>query len=590
MKSRIIFFLFFDLIISAITLYSAYLLRFNLDIPSSMIEKIPTIFATIFILKFIFLYMFRVYFLIWRLVSLQDILNIIKAHIFSYGIFTAIVLTSLNFYKIDFLLPIPKSVIIIDFALSLGIIAILRMGRRLYFENRIPEVSNPTLIIGVDEGVDFIIKKARRGKIPYSPVAILDLKKDSKKINNYISNLKVYGIENLEKVVTNYGIKSVIVTKETSSLDALFENLKNLGVSDFKVASPISNKIKNVSIEDLLARHPKDLDLEAIQKFIEGKRILITGAGGSIGSELSKQVEKFGADEILLLDHSEYNLYQIGENLKNSKHKNYLLNIVNRDDLEKVFQANEIDLVLHSAAYKHVPLCEENIGSAIENNIFGSINVIDLAIEYEVPKVVIISTDKAVRPTNVMGATKRVVELYAQNVDSGNSEIGAVRFGNVLGSSGSVIPKFKKLIENNQPITVTHPDITRYFMLVSEACQLVLQTGTVSQGGEIFILDMGEPVKIVDLAEKMKKLYGKESLQIEFIGLRPGEKKFEELLISDAEMKTKYESIFVTEPTKIDFRQLQKDISKMLFADEVRKLEILKNIVPEFQHNQNLGN
>jgi UDP-N-acetyl-D-glucosamine 4,6-dehydratase len=590
MKSRMIFFLFFDLIISAITLYSAYLLRFNLDIPSSMIEKIPTIFTTVFILKFIFLYLFRVYFLIWRLVSLQDILNIIKAHILAYGIFTAIILTSLNFYKIDFLLPIPKSVIIIDFALSLGIIAILRMGRRLYFENRIPEVSNPTLIIGVDEGVDFIIKKARRGKISYSPVAILDIKKDSQKINNYISNLKVYGIENLEKVVTNYGIKSVIVTKETSSLDALFENLKSLGVSDFKVASPISNKIKNVSIEDLLARHPKDLDLEAIQKFIEGKRILITGAGGSIGSELSKQVEKFGAGEILLLDHSEYNLYQIGESLKGSKHKNYLLNIVNRDDLEKVFKSNEIDLVLHSAAYKHVPLCEENISSAIENNIFGSINVIDLAIEHEVPKVVIISTDKAVRPTNVMGATKRVVELYAQNVDSGKTKIGAVRFGNVLGSSGSVIPKFKQLIENNQPITVTHPDITRYFMLVSEACQLVLQTGTVSKGGEIFILDMGEPVKIVDLAEKMKKLYGKESLKIEFIGLRAGEKKFEELLISDAEMKTKYESIFVTEPTKIDFRQLQKNISKMLFADEVRKLEILKNIVPEFKHNKNLQN
>jgi UDP-N-acetyl-D-glucosamine 4,6-dehydratase len=581
MKLRILFFLLFDILFSFLTVYFSYLLRFNFDIPEPFEKNILEVFLTITILKTIALYYFKVYFLIWRLVSLHDIINIIKSHLIAYFLFTLFVLL-----KLDYLLPIPKSVIMIDFFLSLGLISVFRMGRRLYIENRIPEVSNPTLIIGVDEGVDFILKKCRSGKIPYSPVAILDIRENSKRINTYISNLKVYSIDSLEAIVENYGINSVIITKEKISLDSLFERLKNLGIAEFKVASPLSNKIKDISIEDLLARHPKDLDLDAIRNFIKGKTVLITGAGGSIGSELSKQVRDFEAEKILLLDHSEYNLYQIDDLLKSKTHRNYLVNILDRKKLEKVFSENKIDLVLHSAAYKHVPLCEENISSAIENNIIGSMNVIDLAVKYEIPKLVIISTDKAVRPTNVMGTTKRIVELYAQNVESQKTQIGAVRFGNVLGSSGSVIPKFKKLIEENRPITVTHPDITRYFMLISEACQLVLQAGTLAKSGEIFILDMGEPVKIVNLAEKMKKLYGKESLPIEFVGLRAGEKKYEELLISDAEMKTKYESIFITEPTKYQLEKLQNDIQKLISVDEVEKLKVLKEIVPEFKHNK----
>jgi UDP-N-acetyl-D-glucosamine 4,6-dehydratase len=488
--------------------------------------------------------------------------------------------------RLDYLLPIPKSVIFIDFFLSLGFISLFRISRRLYLENRVTMTANPTLIIGVTDRVDHIIKQCRTGELNYSPVAILDIEEETTRKRGYISNVRIYGEENLRDIVNNYGIQSVIINSQVGDMNHLFDKLKKLGVSHIKISSGLSEKISNISIEDLLARHPKDLDLVAVEKFIRGKRVLITGAGGSIGSELSIQVKGFGADEVYLVEHSEFNLYQINEKLVKTNHKNYLIDIKNRERLRDVFAENRVDLVLHAAAYKHVPLCEENIDSAVENNILGSINVIDLAIEYGVDKVVIISTDKAVRPTNVMGTTKRIVELYAQNIDAGKTEIGAVRFGNVLGSSGSVIPKFKELIESNQPITVTHPDITRYFMLISEACQLVLQAGTLAKNGEIFILDMGEPIKIVDLAKKMKQIYGREDLPIQFVGLRPGEKKYEELLISDSEFNTKYESIFVTKPTEYNIEELRKDIERLIEAKGLEKLPILKEIVPEFNHNQ----
>jgi UDP-N-acetyl-D-glucosamine 4,6-dehydratase len=241
------------------------------------------------------------------------------------------------------------------------------------------------------------------------------------------------------------------------------------------------------------------------------------------------------------------------------------------------------DIVIHAAAYKHVPLCEANQASVISNNIQGSINVIDLSIQYRVEKVVVISTDKAVRPTNVMGATKRVVELYANNVDAQATEIVAVRFGNVLGSSGSVIPKFKQQIERGGPVTVTDPEINRYFMLISEACQLVLQAAAIAKGGELFVLDMGEPIKIMDLAKQMISLYGKEGeVEIEITGLRPGEKLYEELLLDESDKETRYRSIFIAKPTAYAISQLTHDIALLLGADN--KMEVLQKIVPEFTH------
>jgi UDP-N-acetyl-D-glucosamine 4,6-dehydratase len=260
--------------------------------------------------------------------------------------------------------------------------------------------------------------------------------------------------------------------------------------------------------------------------------------------------------------------------------------VVNREFLDETFKKYKPQIVIHAAAYKHVPLVESNIDEAILNNVICIKNVIYISIKYGVEKFVMISTDKAVRPTNVMGTTKRICELYSQNSNGNGTEIVAVRFGNVLGSSGSVIPKFKEQIENGQNLTVTHPDITRYFMLIPEACELVLQAGAIGEGGELFILDMGEPIKIVDLARKMIELSGREDISIEFTGLRPGEKLYEELLIDDSDAKTPYESITVAKPTKYNIEKLNQDIEELLTCKD--KLAKLKEIVPEFNHQKNL--
>ena len=302
-------------------------------------------------------------------------------------------------------------------------------------------------------------------------------------------------------------------------------------------------QLKPISVEDLLARKPKDLDLVSIKNFISDKVVMITGAGGSIGSELSRQVKNFGAKQMILLDHSEFNLYQIMEELNGANVVPIMQSVQHKESLEEVFKKYKPEIVIHAAAYKHVPLCESNVYEAIQNNVFGTKNVIDLSIAYGVTELVLISTDKAVRPTNVMGTTKRICELYASAVPSGNTEIVAVRFGNVLGSSGSVIPKFQSQIDKGEPITVTHPDITRYFMLIPEACQLVLQAGSIAKGGELFILDMGEPIKIVDLAKKMIELSGRDDIEIQFTGLRAGEKLYEELLISEDDLKRAEEEL-----------------------------------------------
>ena len=344
--------------------------------------------------------------------------------------------------------------------------------------------------------------------------------------------------------------------------------------------------IKDISIEDLLARKPKDLDSSAVEKFLGGKVVLVTGAGGSIGSEICKQCLKFGVSKLIMIDHSEFNLYKIGEITHSDKTVSKMINIVNEADLRAVFEEFKPQIAIHAAAYKHVPLCEANPKAAVVNNIIGTKILIDLSIEYGVSKVVMISSDKAVRPTNIMGATKRVCELYALNSNlPAKTEIVAVRFGNVLGSSGSVIPKFKEQIENNKPLTVTHPDITRYFMLVSEACQLVLQAASIAKGGELFVLDMGEPIKIADLAKKMLILSNKEHLGVEFVGLRPGEKLYEELLINKDDVKTEFQSIFVTHSGEYDLAKLNEQIKNLTHADDVAAA--LKEIVPEFNHALN---
>jgi UDP-N-acetyl-D-glucosamine 4,6-dehydratase len=576
---RILFFVLVDTLSSIATIYIAYLLRFNFQIPSEFALTISTMMMILIPLKIAVFFLFKIYFVAWRYFGLGEYRRLIFAHVVAYGLF-AIIFYLLHHSFVGF----PRSVIFIDIFLSLFFIGLIRISRRLYLESSQENLQTATLIIGTNELATHVIKSANSGTIPYAPKALLS--NDKHLIKTYFSNLKVYDYEALEEVVAKYHIASVLIAESLpqKALEQLFNKLTVLGIKDIKNIQMFQDdkpSLEDLSIEDLLARKPKDLDMISIANFIAGKVVMVTGAGGSIGSELSRQVALFGAKQIILVDHSEFNLYQVTEELSEHNIVSVMQSVREKEALEEVFVQYQPDIVLHAAAYKHVPLCEENIASAIQNNVFGTKNVIDLSIKYEVRKFLLVSTDKAVRPTNVMGATKRICELYATAVPSGNTEIVAVRFGNVLGSSGSVIPKFKSQIEQGKNITVTHPDITRYFMLIPEACQLVLQAASIAKGGELFILDMGEPIKIVDLAQKMIELSGRDDIQIEFTGLRAGEKLYEELLIDEADLQTEYDSILVSKNPPVDYAILLSQLKKL---EKESSLTILKEIVPEFEH------
>lgn len=584
---RFLFFLVSDVVFFFFSLQLAYALRFDFIIDPKHMENFTTVFITLLLLKVFFFYVFKVYSITWRFFCLDDALNLVKAHFSAVIVFGVLLYSFYNFF-----MPMPRSVILIDFFLSLMLTGALRISKRVLFEQLKAGQNKHTLIIGVNQKTNSIVKSALNGELNYFPVAIFVFRKENQSaVNTYINTIKVYDLIDLEKQIVRLNISAAIITAELlqGELAPVIERLQDVGITDIKIAKLLGSqheKLMDLSIEDLLARKPKDLDKEEISSFIRNKKILITGAGGSIGSEIARQCHHFSAGSLLLLDHAEYNLYKIKEELPEATAR--LLSVTNRDALDDVFKAFAPDIVIHAAAYKHVPLCEDNIESALKNNILGTMNVVDLSIENNIQKLVIISTDKAVRPTNVMGATKRVTELYAQNIDSKDTEIVAVRFGNVLGSSGSVIPKFKYQIEHGGPLTVTHPDMTRFFMLIPEACQLVLQAASIAKGNELFILDMGEPVKIVDLAEKMIQLYGKEDdVQIEFTGLRPGEKLYEELMLDESEQKTKYESIFITNPTVYDIDLLKQDIKDLLEATD--KISALQKIVPEFKRLEVVG-
>jgi len=578
-SKRKAFFIISDFILSLATIFLAYNLRFNFSIPEAFWQSFWPAFGILVSLKILFFLLLKNYQIVWRFFGFFDVKNLLKAHIFAYFFFTLMLFVFREAFT-----PFPRSVIIIDFFLSLIFLGGLRMSKRFVNDKNRHEDVKPTLIVGVNSKTDTIIQSALKGEVDYYPVAILSLDKEESATNSYINNVRIYHVDKLELLIKEKEITSIIVTEKLHAniLKGLLDRVNKVGVTEIKQVKLLGDKdekLEDLSIGDLLARYPKDLDKHVIENFVKGKKVLITGAGGSIGSEISMQCALFGASSLTLVDHGEYNLYQIGEEIPTATLK--LLNITNKPLLEEIFEDVKPDIVIHAAAYKHVPVCEENKETAVHNNVLGSKVVMDTSIKYDVKKVVVISTDKAVRPTNVMGATKRVTELYAQNVDAKNTEIVAVRFGNVLGSSGSVIPKFKQQIEEGGPVTVTHPEITRYFMLIPEACQLVLQTAAIAKGGELFILDMGEPIKIVDLAKQMIRLYGKEDeINIEFTGLRAGEKLYEELLLDESEQKTKYSSIFIATPTLYDITQLNHDIDVLLTAQD--KVRALQKIVPEF--------
>ena len=580
-SKRLTFFLICDFILFTLSIFLAYELRFSGFIPNIFYESLIKAWLALTALKFAFFALFGIYKVAWRFVSLNEARKIFIALALSECVFLGI------FYLFDdFFNPFPRSVIGIDFVLSYLFIGGLRISKRMFIDFRRVryEESTPCIVVGATSKALHLLKGAKEGSLGLYPVAVIDERKSL--IGTYCDKFKVQSKNSIKDYAQN-GVKTAIIALKLNQdeLKKLFDELVSYGISDIKIFSFTKNETRDISIEDLLARKPKDLDNKAVSAFLKGKVVLVSGAGGTIGSELCQQCIQFGAKKLIMVEHSEFNLYQINEKLSAHKDKitPVLLSILDENALDELLAHHKIDLILHAAAYKHVPLCEQNPNAAVLNNIQGTKILCDLAKKNGVKKFVMISTDKAVRPTSIMGCTKRVCELYALNLSEANFEVSCVRFGNVLGSSGSVIPKFKAQIDANLPLTLTHPDIVRYFMLVSEAVQLVLQAAAIAKGGELFVLNMGQPVKIMDLAQKMLLLSGKTHLPIKITGLRKGEKLFEELLIDEKDIQTKYESIFVTHSEKCDLKKLNSQINELLHSSNVA--QILAQIVPEFKHN-----
>ncbi len=475
--------------------------------------------------------------------------------------------------------------------------------------------TNNLLIIGAGMGArEIIIAIKNNMRDKYNIVGIID--DDISKINHYILGVKVLG--------TRYDIPKIAKEKNVdliffaiNKIDAIsrrkiLEICQETGIKtrvlptteEVITKQGAINSLRDVQIEDLLGREPIHLDNKNINSLIKNKTILVTGGGGSIGSELCRQIVKYDPKRLVILDIYENNLYDIEMELRAEYPKLNLEAIVasirDKARLNNVFETYKPEIVFHAAAHKHVPLMEKSPLEAIKNNVFGTYNVVNCADEYGVEKFVLISTDKAVNPTNIMGASKRVCEMIVQAKNKvSKTEYAAVRFGNVLGSNGSVIPLFKKQIERGGPVTVTHKDITRFFMTIPEAVQLILQAVTYAKGGEIFVLDMGEPVKIYDLAVSLIKLLGYEpnvDIPIEITGLRPGEKLYEEILMSEEGLtSTKHDKIFITKPMSITMEELDEKLEKLkellkLEKDENSEVKkYIKEIVPTFKEPKEIN-
>jgi FlaA1/EpsC-like NDP-sugar epimerase len=449
-----------------------------------------------------------------------------------------------------------------------------------------------------------------RRKDEYLPIGFLD--DSSQKIGRNIHNVRVLDdIANIEKVLTAYEIELVIVciwnidaTKMRNILKSC--NSKNVQCQTIPSLTEANDdnvdisRLRDVSIEDLLGRETIKLDDSAIQDLIKGECVLVTGAGGSIGAELCRQTLAHKPRKLVLLENSEFNLYSIINNLNSINENNIeilplLCSVRDMNAVEKIFSDHKPSIVLHAAAYKHVPIIEENIIEGVKTNIFGTKKIAEIAAKHKVEKFVMVSTDKAVNPTSMMGVTKRSAEIFCQMLNANSTtQFITTRFGNVVDSAGSVVPLFREQINHGGPVTVTHKDITRYFMSIPEAVSLILQAASIGQGGEIFVLDMGKPIKIYDLARQMIRLSGnvpEQDIKIEIIGLRPGEKLYEELFHeTEDNTGTKHPKILLADSRKVDWNQFSHQLDDLMDAcagnDVQQIITLLKVIIPEYQVNQ----
>ena len=608
-----------DLALFAASLILAYGLRFSLDIPAKDWGRILFLLPFLLPTKAIVFFLMGVYRGMWRYTSIPDALRLVKASVLAtLTLMTALTLVQ-QFWGYS------RSVFVADciftvffcggFRLAIRVLATNKHAM-LKFWDREPEDSLPVrpvrlLIIGAGDAAASIIREIQGNpRSPYDVVACID--DDHHKHGQTLLEVPVRGpIEKLLFFVNRFQADEILIAMPSVVGEEMrrivgackasglpFKTLPSLGaLVDGKVTV---NDVREVKYEDILGRPPVQMDYAGIGNYLTGKTVAVTGAGGSIGSELCRQILRFKPAALVLIEANEFNLYRIERELLADRHAGVLRTVMGRVQdrglMASVFDKYRPQAVFHAAACKHVPMVETNPWEGILNNTIGSQTLMDVAEEYGVERFVLVSTDKAVRPTNVMGASKRVAEIALQGRRPGKTRFMAVRFGNVLGSSGSVIPLFRKQIQAGGPVTVTHPEMTRYFMMIPEACQLILQAGAMGDGGEIFILEMGTPVKIADMARDMIRLSGKvpdQDVQIVYTGLRPGEKLYEELITQgEGIVATAHEKIMVlrraglgTDAAETD-RKIRSQIDRLTAAAATYEPERIKaalqEIVPEY--------
>ena len=567
-----------DAVLVNLAAFLSFYIRFGFDGEGTIpIEYLPTLKHAFWSATLIYLtvfYIFGLYNKLWQYASIGELISII----FAVTVGTAGTVTMVYFVAP---LRFPHTVSALLWFITLFLVGGSRFIWRIIQDNiftpRVPGSQNKVLIVGAgDAGVMLARELKNKNYREGRPVGYIDDAVTKQRLQ--VMGIPVLGTrKDIPRVVKNHGIDKIIIAMPSASGEVIREivgickqtgvELRIMpGVFDVISGQLDTKEIRQVQVEDLLGREPVTVDLEDVAGYLTGETVLITGGGGSIGSELCRQVVRFNPAKLVIVGHGENSIFEIEQELRSENPgldlATEILDIKDRDKVLLVFQKYKPGVVFHAAAHKHVPLMEKNPEEALKNNVMGTANLAEAADAVKVKTFVLISTDKAVNPTSVMGATKRVAEMVIQSMDKrSDTKFVAVRFGNVLGSRGSVIPTFKRQIEKGGPVTVTHPDMVRYFMTIPEASQLVIQAGSMAQGGEIFILDMGQPVKIVDLARDLIRLSGFEpdvDIKIKFTGIRPGEKLYEELLTAEeGTSATKHKRIFVAKPNNINVSELE---------------------------------
>lgn len=589
-----------------LTFYSAFLLRFDFSPDAAARSFFWKTVGVVLVLKLVFFYAFGLMRGWWQYVGMSDLLDISKATISSSAILIAIV--QLGSWPLGF----PRSVLLLDMALTILATGGARFAVRAYTDGvQHYAAQKHTLIVGAGVAGGVIARELLRNPaLDYKPVGFLDDNRSKKGIK--IHGIKVLGTTDaLSSMIERHSVSCVVIAIPSATgeqIQRIVGKCRECRV-DFKILPPLSerldrpslvNQLRSVRVEDLLGRKPVHLDVDIISEKLQENVVLVTGAAGSIGSELVRQVAKFSPREVVLFDRSENDLFKLGMELSSKlpelRFTPVVGDILDVGLLREVFALHRPHFVFHAAAYKHVPMMERNCFQAVSNNVFGTYNVALIARQYGVEQFVLISSDKAVNPTNIMGTTKRVAELIILGLQKTHTRFCAVRFGNVLGSNGSVLPIFEQQIAKGGPVTVTHPEAKRYFMTIPEASQLVLQASAMGQGGEVFVLDMGEPMKITDLATNLIRLSGFEpgrEIKIAFTGLRPGEKLFEELSFEQEGIKpTSHDKIRVFDGGEVRFEQVGAWLEALSAAVEAKNVhqlvQTLQTMVPEYSPSEEI--